>query len=342
MLEWIRKFDLRKAGICSVVIGGVNIIVHILVITNIIPYLWVYGGRTESFAAAQQTSTSSIVMTIANILITLIASQIIPVKLNKFWGIALSIFLIITLPLKLVGVIQQFLGTTFEKCVMGIVTIIGFCADTRIAFEKRWYNPWEEIILDDYENHMRLDSVMQLQAMNQMMKNQLEDYPVSSAMILGVAGGNGLEYVQKDKYEKVYGVDINSAYLQESVRRYPDLTGVLECLRIDLMSKSEMLPEAELLIANLLIEYIGYESFQNAVLHTNPKYVSCIIQHNTDENWVSDSPYLHVFDGLEKVHQQIDELSLESLMRNIGYHIIKVSGYPLPNGKKLVRMDYKK
>lgn len=41
MLEWIRKFDLRKAGICGVVIGGINIILHILVIANIIPYLWV-------------------------------------------------------------------------------------------------------------------------------------------------------------------------------------------------------------------------------------------------------------------------------------------------------------
>lgn len=138
MLKWIRKFNLRKAGICGVVIGGVNIIVHILVIVNVIPYLWINGGRTESFAAAQQISMSSIVMTIINILIALIASQIIPVKLNKFWGIVLSAFLIITLPLTLVGVIQQFLGTTFEKCVMGIVTIIAFCADTRIAFEKRW------------------------------------------------------------------------------------------------------------------------------------------------------------------------------------------------------------
>ena len=54
-------------------------------------------------------------------------------------------------------------------------------------------NPWEEISLDDYERHMGLGSVMQLQAMNGMMKNQFEDYPVKSAMVLGVAGGgNGL------------------------------------------------------------------------------------------------------------------------------------------------------
>ncbi len=138
LLEWIRKFDLRKAGICSVAAGGINIIVHSLVIANMLSYLWVNGGRSESLAAARQISMSSILLTILNILIALIASQIIPIKLNRFWGSTLSVFLIVTLPLSLLGVIQQFLGTTFEMCVMGPVTIIGFCADFRIAFEKRW------------------------------------------------------------------------------------------------------------------------------------------------------------------------------------------------------------
>ena len=33
-------------------------------------------------------------------------------------------------------------------------------------------NPWEEIKLSDYESHMSLESVFQLQTMNQMMKEQ--------------------------------------------------------------------------------------------------------------------------------------------------------------------------
>lgn len=138
MLAWIRRFDLKKAGYVSVLIGIINIIVHILVITGIIPYLWVNGGRSESFSAAQSTSFSSILITVISIIITVIASQIIPIRFNKFWGIVISVFLIVTLPLSFIGIIFQFLGTIFEKCVMSIVTIVGFCADTRIAFEKRW------------------------------------------------------------------------------------------------------------------------------------------------------------------------------------------------------------
>ncbi len=56
-------------------------------------------------------------------------------------------------------------------------------------------NPWEDISLSDYENHMSLASVKQLQALNEMMKKQFEAYPVESAMVLGIAGGNGLEHV---------------------------------------------------------------------------------------------------------------------------------------------------
>ena len=85
---------------------------------------------------------------------------------------------------------------------------------------KNVRNPWQEISLDDYENHMKLDSVMQLQTLDSMMKEQLNDYPVSSVMILGVAGGNGLRHVPTERISKIYGVDINPRYLEETVARY--------------------------------------------------------------------------------------------------------------------------
>lgn len=201
-------------------------------------------------------------------------------------------------------------------------------------------NPWEEIPLSDYENHMKLDTVMQLQAMNERMKGQFNAYSVSSVMILGVAGGNGLEHISKDKFEKVYGVDVNSDYLKEVTRRYLYLDGILECLCIDLIHETEKLPRADMVIANLLIEYIGYACFQKAIQQTDPKYVSCIIQINAADCWVSDSPYLHVFDRLEQVHHQIEEHTLETAMLEIGYRVIKTLEHELPNGKKLVQIDF--
>lgn len=202
-------------------------------------------------------------------------------------------------------------------------------------------NPWNDINLSDYENHMSLESVKQLQAMNSIMKKQFGDYPVRTATVLGIAGGNGLEHVSTDKFEKVYGVDINEEYLKAVKERYKDLSGILECLHIDLISECGKLPHSDLVIANLLIEYIGYEAFQKAVKRIDPKYVSCVIQINTgDAQWVSNSPYLHAFDRLDEVHCQMEENALIASMKDTGYRIILNESDPLPNGKALQRIDF--
>ena len=204
-------------------------------------------------------------------------------------------------------------------------------------------NPWNDIALSDYENHMSLDSVQQLQAMNSIMRDQFEAYPVDTAMVLGVAGGNGLEHVRRDKYRTVYGVDINSDYLNVVKERYINLDGVLECLQTDLINEYDKLPDSQLVIANLLVEYIGYEAFVKAMMRVRPLYISCVIQINTDEAaWVSDSPYLHAFDRLDEVHCQMEEQALTDAMENTGYRKILVQSNPMPNGKALVRIDFER
>lgn len=201
-------------------------------------------------------------------------------------------------------------------------------------------NPWEEIPLADYESHMKLDSVRQLQTLNEMMGGQFDAYPVSRVMILGIAGGNGLEHIPKEKFERVYGIDVNSSYLKEAARRYVHLDGVLQCICTDLRKDADQLPAADLVVANLLIEYIGCKCFQNVLRQVRPQYVSCIIQINAEGGWVSDSPYLRAFDKLESVHHQMEERALEGAMLEIHYHTIKKLERALPNGKKFVQMDF--
>ena len=84
-------------------------------------------------------------------------------------------------------------------------------------------HPWKDIDLNDYENHMRLENVYQLQTMNEMMKEQFSAYPAKSVMILGIAGGNGLEHIDPKKFRSVYGVDINPDYLNVCQKRYSSL-----------------------------------------------------------------------------------------------------------------------
>lgn len=203
-------------------------------------------------------------------------------------------------------------------------------------------NPWKKIKLSDYESHMKLASVMQLQSLNIMMKNQFNLYPIKTVMVLGVAGGNGLEHIDTKKVQKVYGIDINHKYLKECAERYKNLDGILECICADLADKNIILPHADMIIANLLIEYIGYECFQNAVIQINPLYVSCVIQINTDSSFVSDSPYIHVFDSLNEVHHKMQEDELITVMKDINYYLIAKKEELLPNGKKLVQLDFRR
>lgn len=201
-------------------------------------------------------------------------------------------------------------------------------------------NPWEEIDLTAYENHMSLDSVFQLQALNRMMKDQFYSYPVQSIMILGVAGGNGLEHIDKRVIKKVYGVDVNKGYLETCINRYPELRGVLYTICTDLTQGISELPYADLIVANLVIEYIGYGYFQKIVKQISPNYVSAIIQINVGTTFVSDSPYLNVFDRLDEVHHQMEEIALVNAMEQVDYRKLTQIDQDLPNGKKLVRIDF--
>lgn len=201
-------------------------------------------------------------------------------------------------------------------------------------------NPWKDISLSDYENHMSLESVQQLQVLNEIMKNQFYTYDIDSIMILGVAGGNGLEHIDCKKIEKVYGVDINQSYLQECKTRYAKLGETLETICVDLMQEEIQLPYVELVVANLLIEYIGYECFQKVIRAIRPKVVSCVIQINEDDAFVSDSPYIHAFDGLDEIHHQMNGYYLINAMERTGLHKLLEAEYDLPNGKKFLRMDF--
>ena len=201
-------------------------------------------------------------------------------------------------------------------------------------------NPWNSIPLQDYEAHMSLDGVYQLQTLNEMMRGQFESGPAQSVMILGVAGGNGLQHLCTGDTQ-VFGVDSNPEYLAACVQRYPALAGRFVPLCVDLAGEeAKNLPHAGLLVANLLVEYIGAECFAQVVRTVAPGRVSCVIQLNTGSGFVSQSPYLHVFDGLSQVHHQLSEAGMQTVLQQAGYLQVFRKAVPVPGGKTLLRLDY--
>ncbi len=63
-----------------------------------------------------------------------------------------------------------------------------------------------------------------------------------------------------------------SENLKDTVKETQQKSDVLKCLKIDLINDADQLAGAQLLIANLLIEYIGYDPFQRVVCKVNPEY----------------------------------------------------------------------
>ncbi|SEW30880.1 methyltransferase domain-containing protein [[Clostridium] fimetarium] len=203
-------------------------------------------------------------------------------------------------------------------------------------------NPFLDIPLETYEKHMNLDTVQQQQVLNKIMKKQLHGYDVNSVMILGIAGGNGLEHVETQKINIVYGVDINEKYLEVCRHRYSELDGHFETVCVDLTNKNVELPIADLVIANLFVEYIGYDAFTHHMNVMSPRYISVIIQINEQDGFVSESPYIHAFDRVCEVHHQMEEDKLTDELALIGYSKIYREDIPLPNGKKFVQVDFMK
>lgn len=125
------------------------------------------------------------------------------------------------------------------------------------------------------------------------------------------------------------------------VQRYPALAGRFVPLCVDLAGEeAKNLPHAGLLVANLLVEYIGAECFAQVVRTVAPGRVSCVIQLNTGSGFVSQSPYLHVFDGLSQVHHQLSEAGMQTVLQQAGYLQVFRKAVPVPGGKTLLRLDY--
>lgn len=204
-------------------------------------------------------------------------------------------------------------------------------------------NPWQLIDFATYENHMSSDEVYQLQTLNQITKEQLQDNQHTYVGVLGVAGGNGLDNIDILNTQKVYAVDINKNYLDICNQRYEYLGSTLEIICGNLTDDNFNLPNTNLLICNLIIEYIGEKEFISVINKNriNVNVVSCVIQKNNDNSFVSASELNSHFEPILLIHHDIDENNLKHLFSTIEFTCIKYKKYILPNGKEFIRMDFK-
>ncbi|MED3550328.1 hypothetical protein [Cytobacillus praedii] len=124
---------MKTAVFMGIIFYSLTILIHLLIISKSIPFTWVNGGRSESFAEQLPISVINIVISIIGVVFTLIVGRI---KLYKYKrGITVICWFFVVL--WSFGFIQQLFGTPFEKIVCSLVLLIGVISNLRMAIEKK-------------------------------------------------------------------------------------------------------------------------------------------------------------------------------------------------------------
>ncbi|WP_409274802.1 hypothetical protein V1499_06640 [Neobacillus sp. SCS-31] len=124
---------MKTAVFMGIIFYSLTILIHFLIISKSIPFTWVNGGRSESFAEQLPISVINIVISIIGVVFTLIVGRI---KLYKYKrGITVICWFFVVL--WSFGFIQQLFGTPFEKMVCSLVLLLGVISNLRMAIEKK-------------------------------------------------------------------------------------------------------------------------------------------------------------------------------------------------------------
>ncbi|MEK5207101.1 MULTISPECIES: hypothetical protein [Psychrobacillus] len=109
-----------------------TILLHLLILSGIIPLTWINGGRSESFTTQLPVSIINIFISIIGIGFTLFISKNVLKKYQR--GITVICWLFVVL--WSVGFVQQLLGTPFEKMICSLILLLGVISNLRMAIEK--------------------------------------------------------------------------------------------------------------------------------------------------------------------------------------------------------------
>ncbi len=133
MLGKLRKMNMKTAVFMGICFYSLTILLHVLIISSVIPFTWVNGGRSESYAIQLPLSIISIIICIIGGVFTLVVGGNTLYKHKKLRTVLCWFFVVFWS----FGFLQQLLGTPFEKMFCSLLLILGVISNLRMAIEKR-------------------------------------------------------------------------------------------------------------------------------------------------------------------------------------------------------------
>jgi len=195
-------------------------------------------------------------------------------------------------------------------------------------------SPWLTIPLADYEAHMSSADVGQLRILSNLFAAALDLTHPQSVAILGVAGGNGLERLERRPIRRVVGIDINNAYLDQVRRRFAHMPG-LELHCCDLAQQLQAIAPVDLVHAALVFEHAGLElPLQNAVdLVENGGSFSVVLQLPSTSAAAVGASGVASIEKAASHFQFIDPDTLRNALESRGFTLTHETTVPVPSGK---------
>ena len=192
-------------------------------------------------------------------------------------------------------------------------------------------NPWLAIPLGDYEGHMSSAEVQQLPALSELFGFALEHCEPASVAILGIAGGNGLDQVDRNVIKRVVGFDINPNYLDEVRRRFDGID--LHC--IDLAAQRVETEPVELVHAALVFEHAGADlCLENAVsMVAAGGALSVVLQQPSKSSQAVGASSFTSLQKLKDHFAMLDPKWLEDTLASRGFELTRHMEYSLHAGK---------
>jgi len=193
---------------------------------------------------------------------------------------------------------------------------------------------WLEVPLEDYEGHMRAPQVAQMEALAEMFGEALGARRPETLAIVGIAGGNGLDRVDRTRTRRIVGLDICSSYLDAVRARFEDLPG-LELHCVDLAEADVELEPVDMVHAALVFEHAGVgRCLDNALSLVKPGGSFTAVLQLPSESAAGVAPT--GFDSLQKLapdFQLIDPAWFCTAVARRGLTLQSETRRPLVSGK---------